>query len=172
MKRCPKCNRTFTTNTQKFCTHDGGILEGVAMEPETIRLDSTDLDPDVPTKEISRQSVPEAASGFDPFKTVVSRPEEAVADEFDPFKTSVSQPEGTISERPRDSQDIKTTSPMFQPTLHQSGPLSDSGQVSQTPPQSSAPPPPPPPATPPPQPTQRLVGSGPITASAPLLQPP
>src|SRR5882762_3244402 len=164
MKRCPKCNRTFTTNTQKFCTHDGGILEGVAMEPETIRLDSTDLDPDVPTKEISRQSVPEAASGFDPFKTVVSRPEKTVADEFDPFKTSVSRPEGTIAERPRETQDIKTTSPMFQPTLKPpSGPLPDSGQVSQTPPQSSAPPPPivpPPPATPPPLPTQRLMGSG------------
>jgi hypothetical protein len=183
MKRCPKCNRTFTTDTQKFCTHDGGVLEGVAMEPETIRLDSTDLDPDVPTKEISRQSVPEAASGFDPFKTVMSRPEEAVADEFDPFKTSVSRPEGTIAERPRDTQDIKTTSPMFQPTLNQSGPLPDSGQVSQTPPQSSAPPPPivpppppaappPPPSTPPPLPTQRLMGSGPITASAPLPQPP
>src|SRR5256885_17048136 len=115
MKRCPKCNRTFTTDTQKFCTHDGGILEGFEMG-ETIRLDSTDLDPDVPTKEIARQSVPEAASGFDPFKTVMSRAEETVADEFDPFKTSVSRPEGTIAERPRDTQGIKTTSPMFQPT--------------------------------------------------------
>jgi len=184
MKRCPKCNRTFTTDTQKFCTHDGGVLEGVDMGPETIRLDSTDLDPDIPTKEISRQSVPEAASGFDPFKTVVSRSEGKVAEEFDPFKTSVSHPEGTSGVGPRDTQDIKPpASPMMQPTLQPpSGPLPDSGQVSQAPPQASAPPPPPPPAQPvippppapppipPPQPTQRLMGSGPITASAPLPQ--
>src|SRR3989442_1679155 len=26
MKRCPKCNRTFSTETQKFCTHDGAPL--------------------------------------------------------------------------------------------------------------------------------------------------
>src|SRR3977135_3256210 len=107
MKRCPKCNRTFTTDTQKFCTHDGGVLEGVDMGPETIRLDSTDLDPDIPTKEISRQSVPEPAGGFDPFKTVVSRSEGKVAEEFDPFKTSVSHPEGTTGVGPRDTQDIK-----------------------------------------------------------------
>jgi hypothetical protein len=182
MKRCPKCNRTFTTDTQKFCTHDGGVLEGIDMGPETIRLDSTDLDPDIPTKEISRQSVPE----FDPFKTVMSRPEGAAAEEFDPFKTSVSRPEGTIAERPRDTQDIKPPSPMLQPTLGPpSGHLPGSDRVLQTPPQTSAPPPtptpppppsaappaaPPTPAMPPPPPTQRLVGSGPIAASAPLPQ--
>src|SRR5712664_1961945 len=101
------------------------------MGPGNIRLDSTDLDPDVPTKEISRQSVPEAASGFDPFKTVVSRPEGTVADEFDPFKTSVTHPEGTIVDRPRYTQDIRPPSPMLQPTLKPpSGPFPDSGQVS------------------------------------------
>ena len=26
MKRCPKCNRNYPTNTQRFCTHDGGML--------------------------------------------------------------------------------------------------------------------------------------------------
>lgn len=176
MRRCPKCNRTFTTDTQKFCTHDGGILEGVDMGPETIRLDSTDLDPDIPTKEIRRQSVPEPE--FDPFKTVMSRAEGTVADKFDPFKTAVSLPEGTMADRPRDTEGIKPTSPMLQPSLKPpSGPLPGSDQVSQAPPQSSAPPPPPspPPSTsptpiPPPQPTQRLVGSSPITAAAPLPQ--
>jgi hypothetical protein len=179
MKRCPKCNRTFTTDTQKFCTHDGGILEGVDMGPETVRLDSTDLAPDVPTKEISRQSVPEAASGFDPFKTVISHPEGTVADEFDPFKTSVSQPEGTISERPRETQGIRTPPPISQPTPEPPpAPPAGSDQVSQAQPQTSAPPPPalatpPPPAPPPPPatpPPQQLMGSGSITASAPLPQ--
>jgi hypothetical protein len=176
MKRCPKCNRTFTTDTQKFCTHDGGILEGVDMGPETIRLDSAELNPDVPTKEISRESVTEVTADFDPFKTVMSRPEGTVADEFDPFKTSVSRP-GTIIEKPRETQDIKPRSPMFQPTLGPpSGPLPGSDQISQAAPQTSAPPPPtpaptPPPSIPPAQPTQRLMDSDPITASAPLPLP-
>jgi hypothetical protein len=174
MRRCPKCNRTFTTDTQKFCTHDGGILESVDMGPETIRLDSTDLDPDIVTKEIARQSVPEAAPEFDPFKTVMSRAEGTVVDQFDPFKTAVSRPEGTIADRPRDTEGIKPPSPMLQPSLKPpSGPLPGSDQVSQPSPQAEAPPPPaptPPPSTPPPQPTQRLVGSSPTTASAPLPQ--
>src|SRR6476469_7956537 len=28
MKRCPKCNRTFPDDNQKFCTIDGGLLVG------------------------------------------------------------------------------------------------------------------------------------------------
>src|SRR5712691_5781812 len=83
MKRCPKCNRTYTTDTQKFCTHDGGVLEGPEMSQETVRIDTAQLDDDAPTKEISRSLVPEAPK-------------------FDPFKTVVSQPEGAVSERPRE----------------------------------------------------------------------
>src|SRR5882672_2089872 len=61
MKRCPKCSRTFTTNTQKFCTHDGVVLETVEAGPaatgsETVRIDAADLnDDDAPTKAISRE---------------------------------------------------------------------------------------------------------------------
>lgn len=32
MKSCPKCNRTFAEDNQKFCTFDGGLLE-TAQEP-------------------------------------------------------------------------------------------------------------------------------------------
>src|SRR6266516_4514919 len=44
MKRCPKCNRSFQTDTQKFCTHDGGLL--FAIDPslsETVQFDSTQV---------------------------------------------------------------------------------------------------------------------------------
>ena len=27
MQRCPKCNRTYQDDKQKFCTHDGGRLQ-------------------------------------------------------------------------------------------------------------------------------------------------
>jgi hypothetical protein len=148
MKRCPKCNRTYATDTQKFCTHDGGVLEAVDTGQETIRIDSSQLDDDVPTKAISRQLVSETTAEFDPFKTVISRPE------------------GTVAVRPRDPQDLLATT--LQPTAGPpSAPPPGSGQVSPAPPQASAPPPPPPAAVPPPpQPTQRLVGSAPLPPPA------
>jgi len=80
MKRCPKCSRTFTTNTQKFCTHDGVVLETIeAASPtagsETVRIDASDLDDDAPTKAISRELASDMLGEFDPLKTVMSRPD-------------------------------------------------------------------------------------------------
>src|SRR2546427_7596562 len=98
MKRCPKCNRTYTTDTQKFCTHDGGVLETPEMSLETVRIDTAQLDDDVPTKEISRSLVNEAAPKFDPFKTVVS------------------QTEGAGTETPRDISPPPTPPPVAQPS--------------------------------------------------------
>ncbi len=46
MKRCPKCNRTFPDENQKFCTVDGGLLIAAqpAFDPNaTVRATSTDL---------------------------------------------------------------------------------------------------------------------------------
>jgi len=72
MKSCPKCNRTYTTNTQKFCTHDGGILVAVdTPQVETILIDPAELD--APTKAISRELVPDAEK-FDPYKTTIGQP--------------------------------------------------------------------------------------------------
>src|ERR1044072_512561 len=45
MKSCPKCNRTFPDEGQKFCTFDGGLL--IAPKPldpkATMRATSIDL---------------------------------------------------------------------------------------------------------------------------------
>src|SRR5215208_6730900 len=45
MKTCPKCNRTFPDEGQKFCTYDGGLL--IAPQPldanATMRATSIDL---------------------------------------------------------------------------------------------------------------------------------
>ena len=45
MKSCPKCNRTFPDETQKFCTFDGGLL--ISSQPfdpnATVRTTSADL---------------------------------------------------------------------------------------------------------------------------------
>jgi hypothetical protein len=144
MKRCPKCNRTYTTNTQKFCTHDGGILVLVDTPPqaETIRIDSAQLD--APTKAISRELVPE---------------------KFDPYKTRIGQPppvsHGSTEPRARITQDLTPVEPP-PPPPETSAP--DSGTLPRLPPPPQPPPPPqspsgpiatsaplPPPSTPSPQ---------------------
>src|SRR6185369_14161083 len=45
MKSCPKCNRTFPDEGQKFCTFDGGLLIAPqTIDPNaTIRATSIDL---------------------------------------------------------------------------------------------------------------------------------
>jgi len=147
MKRCPKCNRTFTTNTQKFCTHDGGILEAADVGLETIRIESSQLDDDAPTKVISPELVPEAASQFDPFKTVVSRPEE------------------TVAASPTETRDLSSPSTTLYPPAPPP-PAAPPAEVLPAPPQTSAPTPPAPVSAPPPAPPQQLAGSAPSTPPA------
>jgi hypothetical protein len=151
MKRCPKCSRTYTTNTQKFCTHDGVVLENADVGSETVRIDPSELkDQDAPTKAISRELVP---SDFDPLKTVMARPD------------------GTVTGATRSTQDLSSPSAtLYPPPAKPPAPVSGSDQASPAPPQSSAPLPPP--QSSPSAPTMALTGSGPIAASAPLPQPP
>jgi hypothetical protein len=152
MKRCPKCNRTYTTDTQKFCTHDGGILEGLDMGHETVRIDPPVASQDAPTQAISSELRSEIASQFDPFKTVIARPE------------------GTVSQRPPDTQDISSPSQTVPPPAQPPAvPPVPSPQVSQSPPPSSVQPTQPQPS--PAAPTMALTGSGPIAAPAPTPSP-
>ena len=47
MKSCPKCNRTFPDEGQKFCTFDGGLLIAPqTFDPNlTIRATAADVTP-------------------------------------------------------------------------------------------------------------------------------
>jgi hypothetical protein len=123
MKRCPKCNRTYTTDTQKFCTHDGGILVMVeSPQADTIRIDSSQLD--APTRAISRELVPEA-------------------EKFDPYKTTIGQapPTAATSEpRARITQDLTPVVPPPPPEATAPLPPSDSGTLRSLPPTQSQPP--------------------------------
>jgi hypothetical protein len=151
MKRCPKCSRTYTTNTQKFCTHDGVVLESADVGPETVRIEPSEVnEQDAPTKAISR---------------------ELVTNEFDPMKTVMSRPDGTIAGAPRGTQDLSSPSEtLYPPAAKPPAPPPISDQASPVPPQSSVPLPPP--QSSPSAPTMALTGSGPISASAPLPPPP
>lgn len=62
MKRCPKCNRTFPDENQKFCTFDGGLLIAQpAFDPNmTIRATAAEVElppnePPRPAKSTSRE---------------------------------------------------------------------------------------------------------------------
>ena len=118
MKRCPKCNRTYASGTQKFCTQDGGLLEVIeGSQGDTIRIDSAqfkDTVEEAPTRAISRELASESAQ-FDPFKTVMARPED------------------TTGGRGRNTQDLVPPSGSL-PPAQTSAPL--------PPPQTSAPLPP------------------------------
>ena len=174
MKRCPKCNRTYATDTQKFCTQDGGLLvdtfvgQAGAGQGETIRISSAQLDSaqldDEPTKAISRELVSE--SPFDPFKTVIA-----------------SRPGETKSATRRDTQDLSPLSSTQHSMADQSPPQPPgSGQISQPP--ISAPLQPASGSLPstgsgpidlsatiaPSMPTMHLSGSGPIAAPLPSHQ--
>ena len=72
MKRCPKCNRTYPTGNQRFCTNDGELLVVVDAPP----ADTTPkkFDPDAPTRAISQELVQDQTIKFDPFKTTVAGP--------------------------------------------------------------------------------------------------
>src|SRR2546421_12872078 len=82
MKRCPACSRTYANDAQKFCTQDGIVLVDAhsagAGQGETVRIDSAQLDDEV-TKVISKGLPRTTGSGFDPYRTVVSSPQETSA---------------------------------------------------------------------------------------------
>jgi hypothetical protein len=142
MKRCPKCNRTYTTNTQKFCTHDGGILVIVdSPQADTIRINSSQLD--APTKAISRELVPDTAEKFDPYKTTIGQPPPAS--------------QGTAEPRARITQDLTPVEAAAPPPETSAA---DSGTLSSLPP--------PPQSTSQPTQSSPQTGSGPIATSAPL----
>lgn len=65
MKRCPKCNRTFPEESQKFCTVDGGLLiaEQTYDPNATIRATPAELGmPDAGARPTSRE-LPSLAQG-------------------------------------------------------------------------------------------------------------
>ncbi|HEX7721079.1 MAG TPA: hypothetical protein VF397_02900 [Pyrinomonadaceae bacterium] len=82
MKQCPSCNRSYANDKQKFCTQDGVALvdahSASAGQGETVRIDSAELDDEI-TKAISKGLPRMTGSGFDPYKTTVSPPQETSA---------------------------------------------------------------------------------------------
>ncbi|MGZ5483731.1 MAG: hypothetical protein ACXWID_17320 [Pyrinomonadaceae bacterium] len=134
MRRCPKCNRTYSTDTQKFCTHDGGLLFTLQAElTETVQFDSSKVR-DAVAKPTTRDLSEAQAAAFDPEATVVSS---GVNDGTQQVKArdtgSLEPPSQTQYYGAPPSQ--PSTGPVAPPPVTPSGPI--------PPPQTSAPLPPP-----------------------------
>jgi len=153
MKRCPKCNRTFTHATQKFCTLDGTPLVEMpagAGQGETVRLDSAPLQ----STQISAP-LPSTQIEDDEATKPISRELVSPTGELDPYKTMVNAPPDTGARILPETQGLPPSS--TPPTGSGSLPASSSGPIQ-------------PPPLPPPPPPIHPVSSGPITPpiSAPL----
>ncbi|MGZ8848100.1 MAG: hypothetical protein ACXW3C_16700, partial [Pyrinomonadaceae bacterium] len=158
MRRCPKCNRTYTNDAQKFCTKDGmSLVDASAGLGETVRLDSSELkttqdDPEV-TKVISKELPSQPIEEFDPYKTVISRLQETrtgspltTGDLMSPSIPPPPPPTRAISPPPGSGPIEPPQPPPSGPISPPSQPLqSGSGDLGQMTMASFAPPPAPPP---------------------------
>ena len=138
MRRCPKCNRAYSTDTQKFCTHDGGLLFTVQQEfTETVQFDSSKVR-DAVAKPTTRDLSEYQAAEFDPEATIVRS---AVSDGTQQVKArdtgSLEPPSQTQYYGAPPSE--PSTEPVAPPPVTPSGPI--------PPPQTSAPLPPQPQAS-------------------------
>lgn len=79
MVRCPKCNRTYENDSQKFCTRDGGRLV-------VVETGSANFNPNA--------TMVSGATPFDPNATMVSSPSNPNVSQppFDPNATVISPP--------------------------------------------------------------------------------
>src|SRR3989442_4870313 len=115
MKRCPKCNRTFSTETQKFCTHDGApLVTAESGQGDTVRIDSAQIEglDNAPTRAISRELASSTTGQIDPYKTILAPSEETKQEsapdpgDSDPFKTVAGWHEGARETSNRDTSEI------------------------------------------------------------------
>ena len=161
MKRCPKCNRTYSTDTQKFCTHDGGLLFLIENDlDKTVQFDSSKVR-DAVAKPTTRD-LGEHKADFDPEATVVRPASPPPVAEAPPM-------------RARDTGSLRSP----QPTQHAISMPSQATTTGPIQPAPSTPPPPPPPVAPPPPPAHTSaplpptqVVSAPIDATVPAQAPP
>jgi len=150
MKRCPKCNRTYSTDTQKFCTHDGGLLFILENDlDKTVQFDSSKVR-DAVSKPTTRD-LGEHKAAFDPEATVVTPVSSATVVDTPPIR----------------ARDTGSLAPP-QPTQHAITLPPQATTVAPAPSEPAPPPPPPPVSAPPPPPPQASAPLPPQQTSAPL----
>ncbi len=146
MKTCPKCNRTFPDEGQKFCTFDGGLLIAPQTFDPNATLRATSIDLNAASENPTSRDLPDLnATMIDGSATVAL-----------PRNTG---PTGHPTSAPT-TADLAGQAPP---------PPADTAPPSYVPPPSTPPPPPAPP--PPTHVSQSLPPSGAKPTSAPLIPP-
>ena len=89
MKSCPKCNRTFPDEGQKFCTFDGGLLIAPqTFDPNaTIRATSADLTP-ASEKSTSRELTDPNATIMESYPATIALPRQTTGPTSAPKNTA------------------------------------------------------------------------------------
>ena len=147
MKSCPKCNRTFPDETQKFCTFDGGLL--ISSQPfdpnATIRTTSADLATSPPAPPPSSSPGHDETSRDLPgdYQTVIDRGSQTIATGRDTAPTAAETMIGFESSMP-----AQPTPPPAPPPAPPAVPPPPPPVTPPPPPVAAAPPPPPPPPPP------------------------
>lgn len=62
MKTCPKCNRTFPDEGQKFCTFDGGLLIAPQTFDPNATIRATSIDLNAPSERPTSRDLPDPAA--------------------------------------------------------------------------------------------------------------
>jgi len=153
MKSCPKCNRTFPDEGQKFCTFDGGLLIAPqTFDPNaTIRANTADLTPNSEKATSRDLPDPNATIADSSFASTVALPR----------NTAPTGPPPSTSDFSPNSQTTSSAQPTSTFSNDQTVALPS---VSVPQPPAAAPPPPPPP-----KPT--VQPSAPITTPPPTPAP-
>ncbi|HEX5965764.1 MAG TPA: hypothetical protein VFY51_07520, partial [Pyrinomonadaceae bacterium] len=156
MKTCPKCNRTFPDEGQKFCTFDGGLLIAPQTFDPNATMRATSIDLNAASERPTSRDLP------DPNATIIES-----------YPATVALPRNTGPTAPPagapTTADISTPAPPATPPPPPVPPPPPAAQTSQPLPQ-------PPPPQAPPSPVQQQT-SAPLPAqspatSAPLPAPP
>ena len=143
MKSCPKCNRTFPDEGQKFCTFDGGLLIAPQTFDPNATIRATSIDLNASSERPTSRDLP------DPNATIIENYPATVAL---PRNTGPTTTGPTTTQNTADFSQPPATPPAPPPP-----PV--------TPPPAAAPPPPPPP---PPDVTATAPPAGEVVPSAPL----
>ncbi|HEX3186359.1 MAG TPA: hypothetical protein VHQ94_16295, partial [Pyrinomonadaceae bacterium] len=156
MKSCPKCNRTFPDEGQKFCTFDGGLLIApqTTFDPNaTMRATSIDLN--------AASERPTSRDLPDPNATIIES-----------YPATVALPRNTGPTGPSTGANTADISPPAPPPPAPQPPPPTAQTSQPLPPQPQAPAPPPPPPPPPAQTSQPLPPQPPQPQVPPPPPPP
>jgi hypothetical protein len=143
MKSCPKCNRTFPDEGQKFCTFDGGLLIAPqTFDPNaTIRATSADLTP-ASEKSTSRELTDPNATIMESYPATIALPRHTTGPTSAPKNTAdlappqaPANPPAAPPPPPPLAATIATTVPPPPPP-----PVVEGAVIQTTPPGSPAPP--------------------------------